>query len=99
MKPNEGEEFVSYSNKGLTMREVKGPGELALTDEKGESLKRKPVFDICVKAQKNNPYSKLSQNETAGNLYRMGIFDPANAKQALVMLSMMDFEEKSVALC
>ena len=94
VKPNEGEEFVSYSNKGLTMREVKGPGELALTDEKGESLKRKPVFDICVKAQKNNPYSKLSQNETAGNLYRMGIFDPANAKQALVMLSMMDFDGK-----
>ena len=94
VKPNEGEEFVSYSNKGIELQEIKDSNGKALKDSDGEVLKRLPVFDICVKAQKTNPYSKLSQNETAGNLYKMGVFNPENSKQALVMLSMMDFEGK-----
>ena len=45
-------------------------------------------------AEKNNPFSKLSQNETAAQLYKMGAFNPETASQALIMLSMMDFEGK-----
>lgn len=94
VKPNEGEKFISYSNKGIELQEIKDSNGKVLKDSDGEVLKRRPVFDICVKAQKTNPYSKLSQNETASNLYKMKVFDPENAKQALVMLSMMDFEGK-----
>lgn len=94
VRPNEGEKFVSYSNKNLAIRDSLGPGGVKLTDHEGNPLKRKPVFDISVKAQKTNPYSKLSQNETAGNLYKLGIFNPKNAHQALLMLSMMDFDGK-----
>ncbi len=92
VKPNEGEKFVSYSNKGIALQDVKGPGGALLKDSEGKALKRLPVFDIDVKAQKTNPYSKLSQNETASNLYKMGIFNPENAQSALTMLSMMDFD-------
>ncbi len=94
VKPNEGEEFVSYSNKNLVPKETVGPGGVKLLDHEGNSFTRKPIFDISVKAQKTNPYSKLSQNETASNLYRMGIFNPKNSHQALLMLSMMDFDGK-----
>ena len=95
VKPNEGERFVSYSNKGIALQEIRDGEGNVMTDADGTVLKRQPVFDISVKAQKTNPYSKLSQNETAGNLYKMGIFNPNNAQQATIMLSMMDFEGKN----
>ena len=61
----------------------------------GEVIKRKPIFDISIKAEKTNPYSTLSQNETASNLYSMGALDPENAEKTLIMLSMMSFDGKS----
>lgn len=56
---------------------------------------RKPVFDISVKTQKKSPYSRLSQNEMAKELFRIGFFDPQNAFQALSALEIMDFEGKN----
>ncbi len=94
VRPNEGVKFISYSNKGIAPKEITGPGGTKLTDGEGAVLKRKPVFDISVRAEKNNPYSKLSQNETATNLYRMGIFNAENVREAMIMLSMMDFDGK-----
>ena len=60
----------------------------------GETMYRKPIFDIDVRAEKSNAFSKLSQNETAVNLYNMGIFVPENAQPALAMLEIMDFDGK-----
>lgn len=53
---------------------------------------RSPEFDIRVAAAKKSTFSRLSQNETAQQLYRMGMFAPENAVQALACLEMMDFE-------
>lgn len=83
---NQGYEFTSYSNANLMTQPA--------ADYNGDTLYRKPIFDIDVKAEKRNPYSKLSQNETASNLYQLGAFNPQNAPQALIMLEMMDFEGK-----
>jgi len=55
---------------------------------------RRPVFDIIVKAEKTNPFSRASQNELAKELYSMGFFDPARAEMALGALELMDFEGK-----
>ena len=88
------ERFVTYSNKHLARQNIANINGQAITDEAGNSITRMPIFDIDVKAQKTNPYSKLSQNETASNLYQMGVFNPENAQSALMMLSMMDFEGK-----
>lgn len=90
----EEERFVTYSNKHLSRQNIANINGQAITDEAGNSITRMPIFDIDVKAQKTNPYSKLSQNETASNLYHMGVFNPENAQSALMMLSMMDFEGK-----
>ena len=53
---------------------------------------REPVFDIVVSAAKKSTFSRLSQNETAKECYKLGFFDPANADAALAALEMMDFE-------
>lgn len=79
-------QFTQYSNQNIK--------EQQMPSETGEVMYRKPIFDIDVKAQKANPYSKQAQNETAVNLYNMGIFNPQNAQMALGMLDMMDFEGK-----
>ena len=56
-----------------------------------------PVFDIYVRPQKRSAYSKLSQNETARELYRLGFFKPELAVQALAALELMEFDGKEKA--
>ena len=55
---------------------------------------RKPLFDVEVTAQKQSPYSKMSQNELALQFYGAGFFNPALYDQALACLEMMDFDRK-----
>ena len=55
---------------------------------------RLPLFDIEVTAQKQSPYSKMSQNELALQFYSAGFFNPQMADQALACLDMMDFDRK-----
>lgn len=55
---------------------------------------RIPLFDIDVTAEKQSPYSKMSQNELALQFYNAGFFNPQMADQALICLDMMDFDRK-----
>lgn len=55
---------------------------------------RKPIFDIVVSGQKDNPFSTSAQNELAKELYNLGMFNPQMAQQALICLEMMNFEGK-----
>ncbi|MBQ8351597.1 MAG: hypothetical protein IJW51_04865 [Clostridia bacterium] len=57
----------------------------------GLPLTRRPIFDIDVRAEKQNPYTRYSYNEMLTNLYTMGVFDPANARASQVLLDAMDF--------
>ena len=79
-------QYIPFSN--ATIKE-QSMGQAA-----GKELFRKPIFDIKVKAQKQNPYSTLSQNETAMNLYKAGFFNPENAQPSLAAVRMMTFEGK-----
>ena len=78
--------YISYSNKLINGQRMMLPD--------GTMSSRKPVFDIKVSAQRKNPFSTLSQNELAMNLYSAGVFNPEMAQQALMMLDMMEFEGK-----
>jgi hypothetical protein len=49
------------------------------------------VFDIDVRTEKRDPYSRISYNQTLKDLYAMGVFHPENAEAARVLLSAMDF--------
>jgi hypothetical protein len=55
---------------------------------------RTPLFDLEITAQKQNPYSKLPQNDLALQFYSVGFFNPQMADQALACLDMMDFDRK-----
>lgn len=88
------EEYLGFSNEVIKDRPILDPDGNVMKNG-GKPLTAKPVFDISIKAEKQNPYSTLSQNETASNLYTMGAFNPQNAEQALIMLSMMSFDGKS----
>jgi hypothetical protein len=55
---------------------------------------REVEFDIEVDPQKESPYSKISQNELALQLYGAGFFNPQMMEQAVVALDMMDFRGK-----
>ena len=76
--------YLNWSNVNMTER-VSG----VLSD--GTPICRRPVFDIDVRAEKKDPYTRLSLNETLKDLYKMGVFEPENAASAGILLSAMDF--------
>nr|DAI89159.1 MAG TPA: portal protein [Caudoviricetes sp.] len=78
-------QFVDFDNAGL-QDQVTG------LDTMGNEMFRKPVFDLKIKAQKKNPFSRMEQNERAKELYSLGFFNPDNAQASLTALEMMDFE-------
>ena len=83
------ESFVSYDNSA-----VKATGG---SDFFGVELGgRQPIFDIKISGEKAGPFSRLSQNELALQLYNAGFFDPERKEQALLAISMMDFEGKAL---
>jgi hypothetical protein len=80
------QEFVEFNNAVLQGQPMNIMGEDFHTKE--------PIFDIKVKAQRSNPYSRMSQNELALQFYELGFFNPQLSDQALATIEMMDFEGK-----
>lgn len=85
----EGFDYVSYSNVNIALQKTGMRAD-------GAAMFRMPIFDVKVKPQRNNPFSRMAQNEMAKELYGMGVFVPENADQALMLLSMMEFEGKEI---
>ena len=87
MGENGAARFVEYSNAGISPQ-FQGV-------EMGVDMGyRTPLFDIEITAQKQSPYSKMSQNELALQFFGAGFFNPQIADQALACLEMMDFDRK-----
>ena len=87
MGENGAARFVQYSNAGITPQ-FQG---IEMGVDMGYRL---PLFDIEVTAQKQSPYSKMSQNELALQFFGAGFFNPQISDQALACLEMMDFDRK-----
>lgn len=81
-----GYRFLQFSNANIVEEDVPTPD--------GGIRHRRPIFDISVSAEKQSPFSRAAQNETAKELYGMGLFAPENDIPALECLDMMDFEGK-----
>lgn len=79
--------FISYTNAQL-QPQAQG------TDFGLDMGYRVPLFDIDISAEKQSPYSKMSQNELALQFFGAGFFNPQMADQALACLEMMDFDGK-----
>ena len=85
---NGAAQYVAYSNAGIKPQSQGGV-------EHGVDMGfRVPLFDVEITAQKQSPYSKMSQNELALQFYSAGFFNPQMADQALACLEMMDFDRK-----
>ena len=83
---NGSPEYIEFDNAAMQAQQTSAFGMDFTTKE--------PVFDIKVKAQKSNPYSRTAQNELALQFYQMGFFNPQMTDQALATIDMMDFEGK-----
>ena len=87
MGENGAARYIEYSNAQIQTQPI--------VNEFGVEVGgRKPLFDIEVTAQKQSPYSKMSQNELALQFYGAGFFNPQMSDQALACLDMMDFDRK-----
>ena len=87
MGANGAAQFVEYSNANI-QPQFQG---IEMGIDMGYRL---PLFDVEVTAQKQSPYSKMSQNELALQFYQAGFFNPQLSDQALACLEMMDFDRK-----
>ena len=87
MGENGAARFVQYSNAGI-LPQSQG---VEMGIDMGYRL---PLFDIEITAQKQSPYSKMSQNELALQFFGAGFFNPQLADQALACIDMMDFDRK-----
>ena len=88
---NGSQRFVQYSNAGIRPQHQG-------TDFGQDMGYRLPLFDIEITAQKQSPYSKMSQNELALQFYSAGFFNPQMADQALACMDMMDFDRKQFVM-
>ena len=84
-------EFVDFNNAGMQDQPVAMPGNAA-------QMFRRPVFDLKIRPQKRSPFTIEAQYERAKELYGLGFFNPENAQQSIIALSMMDFEGKEQIL-
>lgn len=85
--PNGQEAFVKFDNSSIRKQNM-------LNEENKIIGQRLPIFDIKIKAHKQNPFSRAAQNQDLINLYSMGFFNPDTADQALACLELMDIENK-----
>lgn len=91
MGQNGAARFVQYSNAGI-QPQMQG---IEMGVDMGFRI---PLFDIEITAQKQSPYSKMSQNELALQFFGAGFFNPQMADQALACLDMMDFDRKQFVM-
>lgn len=107
IEPKPGEvQYIEYSNEGLKPKELPaaydGEGMIEDAENHGQMMMdpeykpktRKPTFDIKVKAEKANPFSRMAQNELALNFFKLGFFNPEQAPAAMIALEMMYVEGK-----
>lgn len=55
---------------------------------------RVPVFDITVKAHRQNTFMRANQNNDALNFYKLGFFDPARSVESLACMQLIDIDNK-----
>ena len=80
-----GWRYVRYSNIGLQ-------DQITGTGADGFALYRRPVFDLDVRAERENPLDREERNQLMLELFRAGLFEPANRAAAEKTLAGMNFE-------
>ncbi|MBQ3573672.1 MAG: hypothetical protein IJA16_03645 [Clostridia bacterium] len=71
-------EYIAFSNSSLRNGEHPDSAE----------------FDIVISAEKNNPYSRITQNQTITDLWNMGLFRKETAQESILMLESLHLDGK-----
>lgn len=80
-----GWRYIKYSNRGLRDKP-------AGKDASGNPLRRRPLFDIEVRAEREDPLDRAGRNQLMLSLFEAGMLDPERRQAAEAALSGMDFE-------
>jgi hypothetical protein len=91
MGENGAERYVEYSNAEI-------PPQFQGIEMGVDMGYRIPLFDLEIGAEKQSPYSRMSQNDLALQFFGAGFFNPQMADQALACLDMMDFDRKQFVM-
>lgn len=71
-------EYISFSNSILKDDGTRPPAE----------------FDIVISAEKNNPYSRITQNQTITDLWKMGLFRKDTIPESILILKSLHLDGK-----
>ena len=80
--PDGGRAYIRFSNR----------------DWREDCKHRSVALDVAVSAEKNNPYSRIAQNQTLTDLWKMGVFQPEAAPAAALLLEGMYLDGKEKLL-
>lgn len=67
---------------------------ISFSNQNLRNKKRPAQFDIAVNAEKNNPYSRISQNQTLTDLWKMGLFRKETVNETLLILENLHLDGK-----
>lgn len=71
-------EYILFSNQGM----------------KGSNHTLPAEFDIIIAAEKNNPYSRITQNQTITDLWKMGLFRKETIAESILVLESLHLDGK-----
>lgn len=86
--------YTSYENSALQPQMISNNLPNVPMEQQQQPGMRLPVFDVEIRAQRENAYTKMSQNELALQFFANGMLNPQMTDQALIVLDMMDFRGK-----
>lgn len=98
-------EYIAFSNENM-INQITNLEEAFIVTPDGQQLPnpdweptyRKPVYDIQIIAQKENPFNTISHNQTMIDLFKLGAFNPEAAIPATLLLENMIFDGKEKVL-
>lgn len=90
-----GYDFITFSNEKIALQPQSEADANGNPSAFGVGVGyRLPLFDVEITAEKQSPYSRISQNELMLQLYQLRMFDPTMSDQAIACLEGMDFDGK-----
>lgn len=97
--------YITFNNQNM-INQITNMDEAYLTDEMGNQIPnpewepeyRKPVYDIEIIPQKENPFNTISHNQMMLDLFERGVFNPEAAIPATLLLENMIFDGKEKLL-
>lgn len=97
--------YITFNNQNM-INQITNMDEAYLLDAEGNQIPnpewepeyRKPVYDIEIIPQKENPFNTISHNQMMLDLFERGVFNPEAAIPATLLLENMIFDGKEKLL-